>query len=719
MKPRLILVSLGLAMLSFIAIGISAQEQAKTAQDKDDIVTSEQQLLRQFSDFQDLLLRLKQKLARGTPEERRRAEVLGKVLEECRNLAINQEFAKMIELIKKSNLNTTPGLEDAYRQSEILTTSLAKILDMLRNSSEDRLSEQRKALEDFIKALQKNIDKQQDVRGLTEFDRTKRDELAKLQEKTAKETANIAKEIGKFLDKDGKGKEGKPSEGDNKTGGKDDGKKGEAKDAGQQGKEGQKGESKDGGKENQGAKGEAKTGEKNDKSGEGEPKGGAKAGDKGKEGAKAGEKGSEGAKGKEGDAKSGEGAKGKEGGAKDSGGKDPMKGDGQQGAAKGGDDKKAGGEKGKPDSSAKPAQPGGDKQAGAKDSKGDPKAGGDAKAGGDPKAGDAKQGEAKSGDAKSGQAKAGGEPGPAGEPKPGGQGQAKDGPPQNAKPGGSKEDADIAAAKKKIEEAGYPQGDAADKIQKKDNPGAAKDQAKAIEDLESAKKKLEKLLKQLREEEIERVLAALKARCEKMLVMQTQVLAGTIDTDLAIKKNVDKKASFTDKRASLKLADNEKDIVQEVNKCIDILESEGSAVAFPEVFQQLRQDMIHVQKRLEQTDVHDLTQNIEKDIIVTLKEMIDALTEAQKDNKSDPGKPGKAGKPGQPKDQKLLELIQELKMVRALQKRVNDRTVDYAKRFPNQEQTADPQIVRDLRILAERQQRIQQIVERIAKGDNK
>jgi hypothetical protein len=128
--------------------------------------------------------------------------------------------------------------------------------------------------------------------------------------------------------------------------------------------------------------------------------------------------------------------------------------------------------------------------------------------------------------------------------------------------------------------------------------------------------------------------------------------------------------------------------------------------------------MIHVQKRLEVTDVHDLTQNIEKDIITTLKEMIEALKKAQDDNKSDskPGKPGKAGKPG---DQKLLELIQELKMVRALQKRVNDRTVDYAKRFPNQEQAADPQIVRDLRILAERQQRIQQIVERIAKGDNK
>jgi hypothetical protein len=67
----------------------------------------------------------------------------------------------------------------------------------------------------------------------------------------------------------------------------------------------------------------------------------------------------------------------------------------------------------------------------------------------------------------------------------------------------------------------------------------------------------------------------------------------------------------------------------------------------------------------------------------------------------------------------LLELIQELKMVRSLQKRVNDRTTIFGKRFPGQEQTNDVQIVRDLRSLADRQMRIQEIVSRISKGDNK
>jgi sugar phosphate isomerase/epimerase len=128
---------------------------------------------------------------------------------------------------------------------------------------------------------------------------------------------------------------------------------------------------------------------------------------------------------------------------------------------------------------------------------------------------------------------------------------------------------------------------------------------------------------------------------------------------------------------------------------------------------------MHVQKRLDLGDVHDVTQGIERDIIDSLKEMIDALKKARDDNQAEPGKSGPPGQSGKPADPKLLELIQELKMVRALQKRVNDRTEFYAKRFPGQEQAADPNVVRDLRILADRQQRIQDIVSRIAKGDNK
>lgn len=730
MKARLILVSLGLVALTLLSFGLQAQERSTTQGDKDKIIESEQQRARQFAEFQNALLTLKQRLARGTPEERERAKVLEKVLDECKNLAINQEFTKMLEILRGAKLTTTEGSANASEQSAILTDKLRILLDLMQNSKSD-LSDGRKKLQEIIKKLQDAIDDQNQVRARTERSVTDAPELAKNQEATTKKTDDVKNDIDKYLDKDKKdGKAGEAAnlKGENKEG-KGDGAKGEAKDAGKQkNSENAKGETKDGGKESKEAKGEAKPGE--DK---GNPKADAKAGDKGQEGspkADAKKNDKTDAKGSEGAAKENKPGqksdKGAEGSAKDSGNKDPMKKDGPQGTAKSGDDKKPDGDKKPgPDSQAKS---GGDKPqvSGPKT----PPDGGNAK-GGDAKGGDAKggegdkQGDAKSGDSKDGQgsAKDGGGPAPgSGDPKkdaPQASQKGDGGPPPPPPPPGAKKDDDVVQSAKKIKEAGYDQKIAEDKIKKNQNDQAAKVQGDAIKKMEEAKKKLEKLLQQMREEEIERVLAALQARCEKMLIMQMDVLAGTEDLDKSIQKNVDAKPTQGNKLASLKLSDKEKDIVQEANKCIDILEAEGSAVAFPEVFQQIRQDMIHVQKRLEITDAADVTQGIEKDIIATLKEMIDALKKARDDNQ-DPAKPGPPGKSksGKPGDQKLLELLQELKMVRSLQKRINDRTTVYGKQFPG-EQANETQVVRELRNLGERQLRIQEIVANIAKGANK
>ncbi len=733
MKPRFILVMLGIAALAVLSIGLQAQEKG-AVQDKDDIITSEQQLARQFAEFQDALLRLKQRLARGTPEEKKRAETLDKVLDLCKDLAINQEFTRMIEVLRTANLENTEQVGKARAVSDSLAIRLSKVKRLLEDSNTDRLSEERKNLDKIIKDLERNIAEQQQVQAQTQRDKTDQEDLKKAQGDTSKNTKKIEKAIQKYLDP--KGTEAANPKGENKDAGKNKGQQGEAKDAGNQKPEGAKGEAKDGGKDSQGKKGEAKSGQESKagdpKSGDQEPKAGAKAGEKSgadpkEAGAKGEQKGDQ--KGKEGASKESKGGdpkggKGKEGEAKDAGAKggDPKGGDPKAGQAKGGDDKRPGGEKNGPPSQAKPAgdKPGAEPKGGAKEAKGAEKSG-DAKpsSGGDPKAGDSKSGESKDGQ---GQAKDGGSPSKGGgdpmqsPPQAGQKGDGQPPPPGNP---ANKDKDDVANAKKRVQEAGYEQSKAEDNLDKKKNDAAVKNQADTIEKLKAAKKKLENLLRQMREEEIERVLAALQARCEKMLMMQKQVLAGTEDLDKVIQKNSDKKPDRLNKPVGLRLSDQEKEIVQEANKCIDILEAEGSAVAFPEVFQQVRQDMIHVQKRLELTETGVVTQGIEQDIISTLQEMIDALKKARQDNASDPPKPGEPGKSGPPGDQKLLELLQELKMVRSLQKRVNDRTNTYGKLFPNEEQARDPQIVRELRSLSERQQRIQDIVSRIAKGDNK
>src|SRR5205807_2199900 len=105
------------------------------------------------------------------------------------------------------------------------------------------------------------------------------------------------------------------------------------------------------------------------------------------------------------------------------------------------------------------------------------------------------------------------------------------------------------------------QGHAARKIEEGKKTEAAKDGESAAEKLEAARKKLEDLLRQLREEELERLLTELKARCEKMLAMQIQVYNGTKAVARAIDGNTDKKPNRANTQDSINLSDDEKKIV--------------------------------------------------------------------------------------------------------------------------------------------------------------
>ena len=91
-----------------------------------------------------------------------------------------------------------------------------------------------------------------------------------------------------------------------------------------------------------------------------------------------------------------------------------------------------------------------------------------------------------------------------------------------------------------------------------------------------------------------------------------------------------------------RLSGKESQIVVEVDKAALLLREDGSAVAFPEAVEQMRDDMQQVVERLAQAKVGKITQGIEEDIIAALKEMIEALKKAQKDqdNKTAAGPAG-------------------------------------------------------------------------------
>lgn len=241
----------------------------------------------------------------------------------------------------------------------------------------------------------------------------------------------------------------------------------------------------------------------------------------------------------------------------------------------------------------------------------------------------------------------------------------------------------------------------------------AKDkQEEALRELEQAKAELEEILRQLREEEIARMLAALEQRFRKMLQMQIAVYEGTKRLDKIPEKARDR----DDEIESGRLSRKESEIVAEADRAMALLAEDGTAVAFPEAVLEMREDMEQVVVRLAQFKVNMMTQGIEEDIIAALEEMIEALKKAQKDMKDKQSPP--SGQPGEPQDDPLVDQIAELKMIRALQMRVNRRTQRYGE-LVKTEQAEQPELIQALNRLAEREERIYRVTRDIVAGRNK
>jgi hypothetical protein len=245
------------------------------------------------------------------------------------------------------------------------------------------------------------------------------------------------------------------------------------------------------------------------------------------------------------------------------------------------------------------------------------------------------------------------------------------------------------------------------------NRSEAKDkQAEALKELEQAKAELEEILRQLREEEVSRTLAMLEGRFRKMLDEQVAIYEGTKRLDSVPQAERDRDDEIEAGRLSRK----EAQIAVEADKALAVLHEEGSATAFPEAVGEMREDMQTIVDRLAQAKVGEMTQGAEQDVIAALEEMIASLEKAQKemDAKSKSGEPPQ----GEMDDElPLVDTLSELKMIRALQMRVNVRTQRYAA-MTESEQTDKPELLKALKQLADREQRIHKVTRDIVVGRN-
>lgn len=282
---------------------------------------------------------------------------------------------------------------------------------------------------------------------------------------------------------------------------------------------------------------------------------------------------------------------------------------------------------------------------------------------------------------------------------------------QQAKPPQPQEPADRAA--KKLREAQQQMDEARKKIEEAIRKGATDQQRQAIKNLEMAKAELERILRQLREEELERTLTQLAARFRKMLDLQTAVYEGTVK----LGRVPEAQRTHDHEIEAARLSRQEAQIVNEVDKALLLLHEDGSSVAFPEAIDQMRDDMRQVTERLASVKVEKVTQGLERDIIAALEETIAAFEQSRKDLEKKKTPTGQQPSAGQSDEMSLVEKIAELRMIRSLQMRINNRTKTYGEMIQG-EQAETPDLLKALDGLADRQRRVYKATADLQQGRN-
>ncbi|HTN77653.1 MAG TPA: hypothetical protein VL096_20490 [Pirellulaceae bacterium] len=275
-------------------------------------------------------------------------------------------------------------------------------------------------------------------------------------------------------------------------------------------------------------------------------------------------------------------------------------------------------------------------------------------------------------------------------------------------------------ARKRLQQAEQKMRDAQKKLEESQKNEAKEAQEAARQELEKAKAELEEILRQLREEEIERTLAQLETRFRRMLEMQIKVHDATQRLESI---PVETRGREVDIEAG-KQAIEERKIALEADKAYNLLLEEGSSIAFTESVEQIRIDMEQVADRLSKSQVDKLTLGVEEEIITALQEMIQALQQAQKDQekKKQEQEQQAAPPPGEEQEQPLVDKIAELKMIKAMQLRVNERTQRFAKLIATPEdptgQATEADLQQAIEKLGDRQSKLQRITRDIVLGKN-
>jgi hypothetical protein len=266
--------------------------------------------------------------------------------------------------------------------------------------------------------------------------------------------------------------------------------------------------------------------------------------------------------------------------------------------------------------------------------------------------------------------------------------------------------------RRRLEKAEARMRQAAERLDEARRTEARAEQERAIEELESARAELEEILRQMREEEAERLLVQLETRIRAMLKAERSVrdaALGLVGSTAMSQRERQLEAA--------RLGREQEAVTAEATRALLLVQDDGSAVAIPQALGQVRDDSAEVATRLARGEVTPATLEITGEIVTGLEELLAALEKSRREEPKQEQAGQGGGRPAEPGERPLVDKLAELKMLRSLQVRVNARTERFSRLLDaGAERAVEAELLAALGRLAERQRAIEQAARDIVTG---
>src|SRR5579885_3542988 len=166
--------------------GPADESSSETAGASAELPLSQEQVLKKYQRFEEVLLRMSELTAASDPK---RAALLRKAVAQSKDRLIGVQFDRLVSLLKRDQLAT------AVTNQKEVEKDLRQLLDLLLSEQRaDRLKSERERIKEQIRRINELINKQQQLEGQTQGGGNLK-KLSEGQGKLGEQTGNLAEEM--------------------------------------------------------------------------------------------------------------------------------------------------------------------------------------------------------------------------------------------------------------------------------------------------------------------------------------------------------------------------------------------------------------------------------------------------------------------------------------------------------------------------------------------